>query len=61
MKGLPFIASLRSFNQVVEQCLGVELKEGYMVSIRVFETKYRELKISITPKVHMVFHILKIS
>ena len=55
VKGLPFIASLRSFNQVVEQCFGMKLKEGYMKSIRVFETKYRELNISIAPKLHMVF------
>ena len=55
VKGQPYIASLRSFNQVVEQCFEVELKDGYMESIRMFETKYRELNISITPKVHMVF------
>ena len=50
-KGLPFIASLRSFNQVVDKCFQLELKGDYKDSIRMFETKYRELEISITPKV----------
>ena len=39
VKGLPFIASLRSFNQGLEQCFGVKLKDGYMKSIRVFVMK----------------------
>ena len=51
VKGLPFIASLRSFNLVMDQCFQVELKEGYKESIRMFEKKYRELGITVTPKV----------
>ena len=39
LRAYPFIASLRSFNQVVEQCFGVKLKDGYMKSIRVFVMK----------------------
>jgi hypothetical protein len=50
VKGLPFIASLRSFGLVIDQCFQVELKEGYKESIRMFEKKYRELGISVTPK-----------
>ena len=55
VEGLPFVASLKSFNQVVEQYFGVELKEGSIESIWVFETKCRELNISITHKMHKVF------
>ena len=51
VKGLPFIASLRSFSLVIDQCFQVELKEGYKESIRMFERKYRELGITVTPKV----------
>ena len=49
--GLPFIASLRSFSQVVDQCFQVQLKENYKDSIKKFEQKYRELEITVTPKV----------
>ena len=51
VKGLPFIASLRSFNRVVELCFQVELKEGYKESIKEFERKYMELGVTVTPKV----------
>ena len=42
---------------MVELCFKVELGEGYKASIRDFEKRYRELGISITPK---VFHVGKI-
>jgi hypothetical protein len=48
VKGLPYIASLRSFNRVVEQCFQVELKDGYKETIKDFEKK---LGVTITPKV----------
>ena len=51
VKGLPFISALRSFKRVVGDCFKVDLKEGYRSSIREFELRYRELEISITPKV----------
>ena len=51
VKGLPYIASLRSFNKVVDMCFQNELKEGYRQSISDFEKKYRELGVTITPKV----------
>ena len=35
----------------MDQCFQVELKEGYKESIRMFEKKYRELGITVTPKV----------
>ena len=53
VRGLPYIASLRCFNKVVEQCFQVELKEGYKASIVDFEKKYRELGVTITPKVKL--------
>ena len=51
VNGLPFIASLRSFSKVVDLCFKVELKEGYRESIKTFEKRYRELGVSVTPKV----------
>ena len=32
VKGLPFIASLRSFSLVIDQCFQVELKEGTRIA-----------------------------
>ena len=51
INGLPFISVLRAFNRVVEDCFSKELKESYRSSIREFEKQYRDLQISITPKV----------
>ena len=59
VKGLPFIASLRSFNVVVEKCFQVELKEGYKDSISMFAKKYGELGVTITPKVFRISHVIR--
>ena len=50
---MPFVASLRAFKRVVDDCLSMELKESFSSSSREFEKKYRELKMSITPKVSL--------
>ena len=61
VRGLPYIASLRCFNKVVEQCFQVELKEEYKASIRDFEKKYRELGVTITPKVKQTVKLYQIN
>ena len=56
INGLPFISVLRAVNRVVEDCFSKELKESYKSSIRHFEKQYRDLQISISPKVHMFLY-----
>ena len=54
VEALPYIAVLRAFNKVVHSCFGVTLLEGYAENITMFSKLYRELGITVTPKVHMV-------
>ena len=52
--GLPFVEMLRSFRAVQESCFGMQLKPDYKAKIARFSKLYRELGISVTPKVHIV-------
>ena len=49
--GMPFVGALRSFNKVVEACFGMQLATDYKEEIARFSKLYRELEISVTPKV----------
>lgn len=49
--GMPFIAALRAFDGVVKSCFGMELAVDYKEKIDQFSKLYRELDISVTPKV----------
>ena len=51
-----FVECLRMFKLVKESCFGVVLYDGWNAHINNFETSYRALKISVTPKVHNVFY-----
>jgi hypothetical protein len=51
LAGLPYIAMLRSFRAVQEACFGMELKSDYKIKIEKFSKCYRELEITVTPKV----------
>ena len=51
VKGLPYIAAFRAFNKVVESCFGMQLATDYKQCISNFSFLYRELGISVTPKV----------
>ena len=51
MAGLPYIAVSRSLRQVQEACFGMELKCDYKEKIDMFSNLYRQLEISVTPKV----------
>ena len=51
VEGLPYIAVLRAFNRVVESCFGMQLAPNYKEHIARFSLLYRELEISVTPKV----------
>ena len=48
------IGVMEAFDLVVERCFGVHLNGDYEEAIRDFSVKYRALKISVIPKVHMV-------
>ena len=56
-RGLPYILTLRDFNEVVHCCFGNELLEGWQESISRFTYSYKQLRnnkgcpVSITPKV----------
>ena len=49
--GMPFVAALRAFDKVVVACFGLELATDYEELIARFSKLYRELEISVTPKV----------
>ena len=53
VEGLPYIAVLRAFNRVVESCFGMQLAPNYKEHIARFSLLYRELEISVTPKVSL--------
>lgn len=48
---IPFIETLKAFNSVVHSCFGVALLEDYKDNIARFSKLYRDLDISVTPKV----------
>ena len=58
VEGLPYIAVFRAFNKVVESCFGMQLATDYKKCISNFSFLYRELGISVTPKVR--FNLLRI-
>ena len=45
-----------AFNEVVTSCYGSDLHADFEVKINAFRQCYLELGISVTPKVHAVFH-----
>ena len=51
VEGLPYIAVFRAFNKVVESCFGLQLATDYKKCISDFSLLYRELGVSVTPKV----------
>ena len=59
VEGLPYIAVFRAFNKVVESCFGMQLAPDYKTCISNFSLLYRELGISVTPKVR--FNLLKLN
>ena len=51
LNALPYIQTLRAFNEVVHSCFGVNLYRNYKDSINRFSQLYRDIGISVTPKV----------
>ena len=56
IKGMPYIATLRAFNKVVEACFGMVLESDYKETNSKFSKLYREIEISVTPKVLISIH-----
>ena len=57
LAGLLYIQVFRSFRAVQEACFGMELKPDYEKKIQDFSRLYRQLDISVTPKVRFLFCI----
>lgn len=53
-KAVAFVNTIMQFNSVVIACFGQELQPNFKEEIIQFEALYRELSISVTPKVHLV-------
>ena len=51
-----YIAAFEAFNDVVTAWYTKNLAQDYQEIIKIFRVSYRKLKISITPKIHAVFH-----
>ena len=51
-----FAEAFKALNEVVSACYGYELQKGYKTKINNFRRTYLALGISVTPKVHAVFH-----
>ena len=43
------------FNELVEACFGQSIRPNYSKVIQEFEEMYRNLTVSVTPKVHLIF------
>ena len=50
-RGQPFVQCLKDFEQVVHLSFGRHLLPGYETAIARFSVSYRDLDISVTPKV----------
>ena len=48
---IPYVEVLKAFNSVVHSCFGVTLLADYKDHISRFSKLYRDLEISVTPKV----------
>ena len=51
VNGLPYIQAFRTFDEVVSDSFGVNVKEGYKDAIEKFKAAYMVLGITVTPKV----------
>lgn len=56
---LKYVEVLRNFNKVVDDCFKVKLNPAFLDSIEKFKISYLNLNISVTPKIHAVFHHVK--
>ena len=52
---LPFVSAFRSFQKVVLSCFSTNLSASFRADIEAFRKDYTSLRISITPKVHIIF------
>ena len=56
LQGLKYVEDFEKFRKVVDACYGHDLDPDFRMIIRDFEKSYLSLGISISPKVHTVFH-----
>ncbi len=55
-KVFDYVHAFEAFNEVVKACYSRKLAPNYMQKITDFRTAYKKLSISITPKIHAIFH-----
>ena len=53
---LKYVTVLDEFRSVVDACFGTVLHHNFITYIRKFKESYLALKISVTPKVHVVLY-----
>lgn len=56
IQALPYVDCFSAFQKVVHSCYGDKLDANYKLIIQNFAASYLQLGISVTPKVHAVFH-----
>jgi hypothetical protein len=56
LSALPFVEAFRAFDRVVGSCFGNELAPRWKQNLAGFSDRFADLSISVTPKVHAVFH-----
>ena len=52
----PWITAFRDFKAVVHSCFGMNLDEDFVEKIVKFKSSVKNLPISVTPKLHILFH-----
>lgn len=53
---LKYVKVFRDFRKVVKSCYGQTLDQEYKTDIETFKKSFLELEISVTPKLHAIFH-----
>lgn len=51
-----YVDTFRKFGVVVDDCFSLELKSNFQQHIEDFRKSYESLEISVTPKIHAIFH-----
>ena len=59
LKGLPYVRVIRAMDKVNHLCFGQDLLEGWEEAIDEFSKAYRDLDISVTPKVSDLVHLFQ--
>ena len=59
LKGPPYVRVIRAMDKANHLCFGQDLLEGWEEAIDEFSQAYRDLDISVTPKVSDLVHLFQ--